>query len=142
MFIINHNLLVFFCILGIFLLDFFLQAEDYGAGGIYDFDVVAAGRFIGIGRLAMGAEQHLGVVQAVEFVMVDGDESHSFEALHFPAVVHNVAQTVQYAAFGQLLFGFADGVDHSEAEARSVVYFYFCHIYNGILRVGKHCFPG
>ena len=132
---IDHYLLVFFRVLGIFLLDAFLQAEDNGAGGVDDFDVVSAGRLVGLGRFAMGTKQYLGVVQAVEFVVVDGDESHFLQTLHLTAVVYNVAQAVQRAAFGQLLFGFADGVDHSEAEARSFVYFYFCHKI-------KRCFAG
>ena len=42
---IDHYLLVFFRVLGIFLLDAFLQAEDNGAGGVDDFDVVSAGTF-------------------------------------------------------------------------------------------------
>lgn len=132
---IDYYLLVLFRVLGIFLLDAFLQAEDDGAGGVDDFDVVPAGRLVGLGRFAMSAEQHFGVVQAVEFVVVDGDEPHGLQALHLAAVVHNVAQAVQRAAFGQLLFGFADGVDYSEAEARSFVYFYFCHKI-------KRCFAG
>ena len=132
---VDDNLCVFVVLPGVFLLDSLLQAEDDRAGGVDDFDVVAAGCLVGLGRFAVGAQQYLGIVQAVELVVVDGDESHGLQTLHFAAVVHNVAQAVQRAAFGQFLFGFADGVDHSEAEARSFVYFYFSHVI-------KRCFMG
>ena len=39
----------------IFLLDALLQLENYRAGGVDDFDVIAACDIVGLGRFTMGA---------------------------------------------------------------------------------------
>lgn len=41
-----------------FLLDVFLQTQYDGTGCIDDFDVVQSGCLVGLGRLAVGTEQH------------------------------------------------------------------------------------
>ena len=109
------------------LLDAFLQFEHHGAGGVYDFYVVAAGRVVGFGRFAVGAQQDFGVVQAGKLFVVDGDEAHGLEAFHLAAVVHDVTQAVERAALAQFFLGLAYGVDHAEAESGAAVYLYCCH---------------
>lgn len=43
----------------------------------------------------MSTQQHLGVVQLVELLVVDGDESLPVQAFHLHAVVHDVAQAIE-----------------------------------------------
>ena len=112
-----------------FLLDSFLQLEDYGAGCINDFDIVASGYFVCLGWLTVGTKQYFGIFQLSEFLVVDGCQSHVFQPFYFAAVVHDVAQAIKSSSIGQFFFGFADGGYYSEAESGSFIYFYFHHIF-------------
>ena len=127
-FAIDDNLFVSAVFLDILLLYLLLQAEYDRAGCVNDFYIVAAGNVISFGGLSMGAQQHLGVVEAVEFLMVDGNQPHCLQAFHFTAVVHDVSQTIEGSSFRQFLFCLVYCGDNSETEAGAFVYFYFCHI--------------
>ena len=73
---------------------FSLQLQHDGASGVDDFDVVLGGDAVGLGRLAVGTQQHFHVVQMFELLVVDCDEAFGFEPFHFVAVVDDVAETV------------------------------------------------
>ena len=115
---------------GVLLLDALLELEHHRTGGIDDLDVVTACQLIGLGRFAVGAEEHLDVVEFAEFVMVDGDESHFTEAFALHAVVYDVAEAVECTAVGQFFFGLGDGGGHPEAEATAVIDFDLNHFFN------------
>ena len=74
-----------------FLFDAFLQVEHHGAGGIDDVNAVCAGLSVGGGRFAVGAQQHFGMVELGESVMVDGGQPEAFQAVAFLAIVYDVA---------------------------------------------------
>ena len=105
------------------MLDAALQLQHHGACGIDDFNASLLGRLIGLGRLAVGTQQHFGVAQVGERGMVDGVEPQGTQTLALAAVVYDVAQTVQCALVGQLVFGFADGCGYAEAKPGVLVYF-------------------
>ena len=48
----------------------------------------------------MGTQQNFGIVQMIKVIMIDSDEAHLFQALHFTAIVHDVSQTIQSTAIG------------------------------------------
>ena len=73
----------------------------------------------------MGTEQHLGVVELFQLLVVDGDEAVVVKPFHLHAVVNDVAETVERLARSQFFFRFADGCSHAEAEAAAGIYFYF-----------------
>ena len=109
----------------VLLLDAALQGEDHGAGGIDDLDVVLPGDLVGGGWLAVGTEQHLGVMELLELLVVDGDKTVVVKPFHLHAIVNDVAETVERLARSQFFFRFADGCSHAEAEAAAGIYFYF-----------------
>ena len=104
--------------------DFLLQLQDHGTGGIDDLDVVAVRYLVGFGRFAMGTEQDLHVVELLELVVVDGDESEFLQALALHAVVHDVAKAIKGGAICQLFFGLADGGGDPKTESAATVDFY------------------
>ena len=65
----------------------------------------------------MSTQQHFGVVEVVEFLMVDGNQPHCLQAFHFTAVVHDVSQTIEGSSFRQFLFCLVYCGDNSETEA-------------------------
>ena len=105
-------------------LDTALQGEDHRPSGIDDLYIILPGNLISLGRLAIGTEQHLCVVQLTQLLVVDGDKSLLVQTLHLHAVVHDVTQAIEFAAFCQLFLGLADGSGDAKAEAAAVVYFY------------------
>ena len=127
-FALFHNLLVAVVFLDVLLLNLLLQAEYDRAGCVNDFYIVAAGNVISFRGLSMSTQQHFGVVEVVEFLMVDGNQPHCLQAFHFTAVVHDVSQTIEGSSFRQFLFCLVYCGDNSETEAGAFVYFYFCHI--------------
>mgnify|MGYP007070224369 CR=1 FL=1 len=102
-----------------------LQLEYHGTGGIDDLDIVALCQQVSLWRFAVSAQQHLGIVQPAQVVVVDGDESHVAQPFALHAVVHDVAQAIECIALGQFLLSFLDGSGHSETEAAADVDFYF-----------------
>ena len=75
----------------------------------------------------MSAEQHFGMVELAQLLVVDGDESHLAKPLTLHAVVNDIAKTVELAARRQLFLGFLNGCGNAEAESTSVVNLYFQH---------------
>ena len=73
----------------------------------------------------MGTEQHLGVMELFQLLVVDGDEAVAVESFHLHAIVDDVAETVERLTRCQLFFRFADGSGHAEAKAAAGIYFYF-----------------
>ena len=67
-------------------------------------------------------------MKLLEFLMVDGNQSHFLQALHFAAVVYNISQAIECHPFCEFLLGFVDGCDHSETKTGTFIYFYFYHI--------------
>ena len=124
----DHDLLISRFV--VLLLDALLELEHHGAGGIDDLDVVLAGEFVGLGGLAMGAQQDLDVVELAQVVVVDGDEAHLAQALALHAVVHDIAEAVERLALCQFFLSFLDGGGHAEAEAAAFINFYLYHFFN------------
>ena len=58
-------------------LDALLQLQHHRASGINYLDVVAPGKFVGFGWLAMCAQQHFHIVQFTKLLVVDGGHTHS-----------------------------------------------------------------
>ena len=71
----------------------------------------------------MRTQQHLGMMQLAQLVVVDGDESHLAQSLTLHTVMDDISQAIELVALGQFLLGFLDGGGHSEAEATAFVYF-------------------
>lgn len=105
-------------------LDAFLQLQHHGTGGIDNLDIVSACRLVGLGRFAMGTEQDTHVVQLRKLLVVDGNETQPTQTLTLYGIVHNIAQTIERATLGQLLFGLLDGCGHAEAETAAFVNLY------------------
>ena len=78
----------------------------------------------------MSTEQHLDIVQLAHLVVVDGNESHLTQTLTLHTIMHNITETIELRALGQLFFGLFDGGGHSKAEATAVVYFYLYHFFS------------
>ena len=105
-------------------LDAPLQLQHHRTSGIYNVNMVATSKFVGLGRLSMGTQQHFHPMQTGKLLMVDGDETLRGQTFHLHTVVYDVAQTIERFALGKLFFGFLDGCGHAEAETTAVVYFY------------------
>ena len=88
---VYHDLSAMLRVVVVLLLDALLQAEHHRTSGIDDFDVVLACQFVGGRWFAMGAEQHLHVVQLGKLLVVDGDEAHLLQTFAFLTVVYDVA---------------------------------------------------
>jgi hypothetical protein len=101
-----------------------LQCQHHRAGGVNDFNVVASSRFVGLWWLTVGTQQHGDVMQPGQLLMIDGDESVLVQSLHFHAVVHDVAETVEPLPGSELFFSFFDGSGYAEAETAATIYFY------------------
>ena len=101
--------------------DALLQLEHHRTGGVDDFDAVASGGLVGLGRFAMGAQQHLHVMQLFKLLVRDGFQAAAGQTVHLGSVVHDVAQAVKVPALLKLLLGLADGCRHTEAKPRSLV---------------------
>ena len=71
----------------------------------------------------MRTQQHLGMMQLAQLVVVDGDESHLAQSLTLHTVMYDIAQAIELVALGQFLLSFLDGGGHSEAEATAFVDF-------------------
>lgn len=94
-----------------------LQLENHRAGGVYQRNSVPAGGIIGRWRFTVGTQQDLGSVQRTELFVVDCLESHVLKPFTLYSVVHYVTQTIEFVAAAQLLFGLADGREHTETES-------------------------
>ena len=99
-----------------FMFDALLQTKHYRAGGVNDFNVVLLGQFVSFRWFSMSTEQYLYIVQACEFFVIDGNQSHFFQTFAFLSVVYDVAKAIKGIAFSQFFFGFPDGGRYSEAE--------------------------
>ena len=98
-------------------MDALLQFEHYRAGGVDDFDAVAAGGFIGLRRFAVCPEQHFHVVQLLQLLVGNGLQTTAGETVHLGSIVHNVTQAVQVPGSPKFLLCFADGCRYPKAEA-------------------------
>ena len=107
----------------ILFLDAFLELQHHRTSGINDFYVVATSQLVGLRGFAMSPQQHLHIMQLAKVVVIDGDESHSTQALTLHTIVYDVAQTVKPVSLGQFLFCFLDGCGHSKTETTAVVDF-------------------
>ena len=94
-----------------------LQLKHYRTCGIYDFYSVLVGDMVRFRRLAVRAEQHLHVVEAVQVVVGDGYKPFVLQSVNFVGIVHDIAEAVELSAFVELLLRFSDGCDHTWAEA-------------------------
>ena len=68
-----------------------LKLKHHRARGVDELDVVLQGQLVGFGRLAVGPDEHLAVVELAQLVAVDDAQAVLVEALHLHAVVHDVA---------------------------------------------------
>ena len=106
-------------------LDALLELKHHGAGGIDNLDVVTSGELIGLRGFAMGAQQHLHIVELAHLFVVDGDEPHRAEAFTLHAVVDDIAETIEFGTLGKFFLGLFNGGGHSEAEATAFIDFYY-----------------
>jgi len=104
--------------------DAFLQLEHHRTGGVDDFNIVSLGQFIGLRRFTMSAQKDLHIVQLPHLIVLDGDQSHLAQPVTLHAVMHNVAQTIEFIAFGEFFFGLSDGGCHTETETTATIYLY------------------
>jgi hypothetical protein len=111
-------------VVGIFVAYALLQLQHHGTGGIDEVNVVGLGGAVGRRRFAVGAQQHLGVVERVELLVVDGLQTERAQAFALLAVVDYVAQTVERVALAQFLLGLAYRRGHAKAEPRIFVNLY------------------
>ena len=110
----------------ILFLDTLLELEHHGASGIDDLDMVAAGEFVGLRGLAMGAQQHLHIVEFAQVVVIDGDKPQVLQPFTLHAVVDDISQAIEgLIACAKFFFGFLYGGGHTKAEATAVVDFDF-----------------
>jgi hypothetical protein len=72
----------------------------------------------------MGTQKHLHIVQMLQIVVIDSDESHALKSLTLHPVVHDITQTVESGSLRQFFLGFADGSGHTETESTAAIYFY------------------
>ena len=110
-FSINNDLFVLGIFLSIFLLDFLLQAEYYRASGVDDFNIIAAGDFIGLGRFPVGTQQNFGIVQMIK---VEIDEGSGFCF----GVVTAINKAEEELANGGTLYCLGDIVHNSREVER------------------------
>jgi hypothetical protein len=90
--------------------------------------MVTMGKFIGLRRLSMSTEKHFHVMEFQHILMIDGDESQSLQTFTLHTVVDDITETIEGAALLKFFLCLADGGGHTEAEATTVVDFYF-HIF-------------
>ena len=65
----------------------------------------------------MSSQEHFHIMQLLEFIMIDCDESQLLQALALSSIVDNVAQTIERSALLQFLFCLFDSCGHTEAES-------------------------
>jgi hypothetical protein len=79
--------------------DAFLQMEDHGAGGINEVVVVVLGLQVGGRRFAVGTQEHVGIPQLCEGVVVNCHKPGLTQALYLATVVHDVTEAVEGLPF-------------------------------------------
>ena len=98
--------------------------KHHRAGGIHNLYPILPCTLIGLWRFTVGTQQHLGMLQPIERGMVDGHQPHALEPVTFPAVVNNVAQTIERRTARQFLLCLSYGTGHSKTEARTLINLY------------------
>lgn len=93
-----------------------LQVAHHRAGGIDNLYRVALGSLVGGGRFTVGAEEYFYVVQFSKLLVVNRLQTERREAVHFTAIVYDIAQAVERTAFLQFFLCFVDSSDYSKAE--------------------------
>ena len=73
----------------------------------------------------MSPQQHLGIVNILHLLMIDGHQSHLLQPVALLTIVNNITQTIELFLFGQFLFRLANSARHTEAEARTLINFNF-----------------
>ena len=71
----------------------------------------------------MGSQEHLGIVEPVEFIVTYGVQPHLLQTTAFLAVMDDVAQAIEGFAPMQFFLGLVDGPGHTVAEAAAFVDF-------------------
>ena len=99
-----------------FATDALLQVQYDWAGGIYEMDGISFCLPVSGRRFTMSSQKDVGITQAGKLFVVDGRQSHLPKALHFPAVVHDIAKAVELVPGCQFLFGFAYGTCYTETK--------------------------
>ena len=114
----------------ILFLDALLQFQYHRTRRINNLDIVPARQFVGLRWFTMSTQQHLHIMQFTHLLMINGDESHLSQALTLHAVMHNIAQTIEFLALSQFLLCFLNGRGHAKTETTAVIYLYLNHYYS------------
>ena len=117
----DHDLLLAICFLIfipriILFLDAALQLEHHRTSSINNLNIVLAGQRIRLWRFTMRTQQHLRIMQLLEVVMINGNQTHLSQSFTLHPVMNDIAQTVQRTTFRQFLFRLAYGRGHTETE--------------------------
>ena len=89
----------------------------------------------------MRTQQYLRIMQLLEVVMVDGNQSHLSQSFTLHSVMNDIAQAIQRATFRQFLFRLAYGRGHTETEARPCVYLYLIHLLSLLMTTDRITLP-
>ena len=101
-----------------------LQTGDHRAGGVDDPDVHFPGGGVGRRRFSVGADEEAAARQVRHVGVGYGAQPQPFEALHFDAVVDDVAQRIDRTPLGEGFLSLRNSPDYAEAEARFVIDLY------------------
>lgn len=70
----------------------------------------------------MCAQQHLSIMQGLQLLVINRLKPLLMQAFNLHAIVYDVAQTIEFAAFGQFFLRLADGSGNSKTETTAIVY--------------------
>ena len=101
-----------------------LQTGDYRAGGVDHPDAELLRARVSRGRFPVGADEQPPAAQCGHVGVGYGAQPQPFEALHFDAVVDDVAQRIDRTPLGEGFLSLRNSPDYAEAEARFVIDLY------------------
>lgn len=98
-----------------------LQVQNDRTRSVNDVYVVLLGNIVCAWRLAVCTKQYTHIMQSTQVVVVNSDQSHLLQPIHFLTIVHYVSKAKKLT-FSQLFFGSVDGARHSETKTTMLVY--------------------
>ena len=101
-----------------------LQTGDHRAGGVDHPDAELLRARVSRGRFPVGADEQPPAAQCGHVGVGYGAQPQPFEALHFDAVVDDVAQRIDRTPLGEGFLSLRNSPDYAEAEARFVIDLY------------------
>ena len=99
-----------------------LKCQDHRTCRIDNLNVVLPSQLIGLWWFTMCAQQHLSIMQGLQLLVINRLKPLLMQAFNLHAIVYDVAQTIEFAAFGQFFLRLADGSGNSKTETTAIVY--------------------